>query len=317
MRPLTGSSRHGFLSGCLPVRRFLLVRADSVHCPLMKAALKGKLSELDRLPGLAFGGLVLGVLGLVVGVVFYYLSLESRKLAIVERGGRTVLVERGVPRAIDVRVAGKPVTDQDVYAVQYAIWNKGNRAIRPEHVLESLEFVVTGTSTVAEASVLRQTRALCKVQTVVDPAGKSVKTEWAILEPGDGAVLQFVLVGGKDDKIGFRGASIEAGGKPIFWKRGEQEKKSEPTWSDSVKSPGTLLVVAFVALFALSIGWRMCFLFAPQIYRDKERARRGLKLALTIVVGIVGWVVGLLLLLGMALAIFVVDSVPSDLLTGP
>lgn len=214
-------------------------------------------------------------------------------------------------------MAGKPVTDQDVYAVQYAIWNKGNRAIRPEHVLESLEFVVTGTSTVAEASVLRQTRALCKVQALLDPAGKSVKAEWAILEPGDGAVLQFVLVGGKEDKIGFRGASIEAGGKPIFWKRGEEEKKTEPTWSDSVKSPGTLLGVAFVALIALLIGWRMCFLFAPQIYRDKQRPQRRLKLAMAIVIGIAGWVVGLLFVLGVALAIFVVDSVPSDLLTGP
>jgi hypothetical protein len=226
------------------------------------------LSSLDEIPGLAFSGWILAVISLPLGFWFYQKSLDSRQLVIVEPSVRAVLIDKDTPATIEIRVGNRQVVNQDVYAIQLAVWNGGNRSIKVEHLLTPIVFVPAEGNTILDATVLRETRRLCGVKPHIRPTDGNVQVDLSILEPGDGAVIQLILAGKKESALGFKG-TIEAGGDPRYRRIDAKQEKKSVAWSSGPDTWWKFIGACAGALFLL---FGACLSFMD-IFPDARKAK--------------------------------------------
>jgi hypothetical protein len=228
-------------------------------------------------------------------------SRESRIVVCVNMLGeppiRSVFLDHDAPAALDVRLNGASVSKKDVFAVQLAIWNRGNQSIRPENVLEPVLFIPDEGTEVVDATILRKTRDVCGILTSVDSKSRGAQITWRILEPGDGAIVQLVLVGDQRCRVTGNG-TIEGGGRPHYVQVAvRKNSESAQLWSNSQDLSSLLFAIGFMTL----LGWGTLVMVFKEIpkalrqtgWRRVRKTAEGVFLAL--VAGALAALVGLFL----------------------
>lgn len=239
-----------------------------------------------RHPVIGFVGTVIGVFGTAFGLWAYFQQVPSRAMVAVEPSVRSVLVRRDAPAALQLQVNGQAVAGQDVFAVQLAIWNKGNQSIRPEHVLAPLTIHPASGTRVVDAIVLRQTRTICQGSVKINADQSTATVDWRIFEPDDGMIVQLILVGDSAAPIGLSGA-IEAGGSLKYLRHAPTaDATNKPEWSSRTSIGDWVMTVVIGGL--LGVGAVSVFVNGVPKRWAKRRERFGyVKLPLTVVSGVV------------------------------
>lgn len=102
------------------------------------------LAKLAREHALSFLGLAFGVVGIILSIYFYTLSVTERQPVLSVSEPRTLVVNTEQTATTKIRVVrldGKPINGE-VWAMRFYVWNPGKLAIKREHVLVpiSLQF---------------------------------------------------------------------------------------------------------------------------------------------------------------------------------
>lgn len=193
-------------------------------------------------------------------------------MVVMEPPVRSVFLNKNAPAALEVRIHGEPLLHRDVFAVQLALWNTGNQSVRPENVLEPLTFIPEGGTEIIETKVLRRTREVCGLRANVEDGGKRARVDWAILEHNDGAVVQLVLVGDQQCRIGLKG-TVEGGGRPRFIRKlSTSENDSQTAWGSSRSVSDVLFPGVVVCLCVWGLLYNSLRL--PRLWRLGRRSRK-------------------------------------------
>jgi hypothetical protein len=164
-------------------------------------------------PWFAYSGWLLSALQIPLTIYFYRLSVITPEFTSHVHPTRTPIVKALKESRLQVSYDGQPITN-DVTAVQIAIWNAGRQSIRPQHLLKPVELLLTNSTRILEAKVLKSSRDVTRLAAMVpitDPG--HVQLSWDILEHNDGGILQIIYSGPPDASVTFTGA-VE--GQPVF-----------------------------------------------------------------------------------------------------
>lgn len=217
---------------------------------------------------------VTGVVGTILTVWFYVLSIPTRDLVLLEPAVRSVFVNRDAPAVLRVLVHDQEIKEQDVFAVQVAVWNNGNQSIRPENVLEPVMLKAPQGSRIINAQILRNTRGVCGVAAHIEQEGQSARVDWRILERNDGAIVQLVLVGDRDAALTASG-TIE-GGRPRFVRLlpNSSTSSTQTAWGKKNSWDDWLFVVGFVVAVVWG-GLHILFVKLPKHWRSRSARKVG------------------------------------------
>lgn len=217
-------------------------------------------------PAVGLIGTVASIISIPLAFWFYVKTVPSRELAVVEPPIRSVFLNRDAPATLEVRLNGAQVQRKDVFAVQLAIWNRGNQSIRPENVLETVVFAPEEGTEVVDVTVLRKTRDVCGIAAETKPDHRGAQVTWKILEPGDGAILQLVLAGDQKCRVAGQG-TVEGGGRPHYVQVGVRKSSdSVQLWSNTQDLMSLFIAVAFFVF----LGWGTVIL----LFKDLPKAMR-------------------------------------------
>jgi hypothetical protein len=97
------------------------------------AGLQSKAGAVMKFISHPITGFVVGIVGIVLAVYFYYVSEREPKLTLVIHPVRASIVQTGRLSELSVSLHGRPVTG-DLTAAQFVIWNAGKAAIRHEDI---------------------------------------------------------------------------------------------------------------------------------------------------------------------------------------
>jgi hypothetical protein len=144
-----------------------------------------------------FWGSIASLFAIPLAVYFYVESQRARKLAWAEQGIRTIVFDPLDTTSFTVSHGDSVIKDR-IMAVNVAVWNAGNEAIRTDNVLENVSLSLDPPGEVLEARI-RQTKRDVSHFSVGREGWErgNVPLSWKILEDGDGAVIQVIYVGEK------------------------------------------------------------------------------------------------------------------------
>src|SRR5207249_3270232 len=147
-------------------------------------------------PAVGILGSLASILGLMLAVYFYSASRVHRDLVFLAHPTKAVVVRAGQTSRVSVTIDGKPI-NEDVTAAQVAFWNRGSQSIRSENMLRTLTVNVGRTSQILEARIRKASRDVSEIELdLTDTSRGQLGVRWKILEPGDGAVIQLIFLGG-------------------------------------------------------------------------------------------------------------------------
>ena len=156
--------------------------------------------------------LLVGLVGVLLAIIFYYKSKAEREPYFSFDPQRTVLVNRALAVGDKLTVAyeNNPIVG-NISVVQCYFWNDGSKPIHSQDVLEPLKVVLDPGAKILETSVLRQSRPkIVDLHVSPDLAldGKRTNTasvSFLILEKQDGATMQIVYTGDPGVSVKFTG----------------------------------------------------------------------------------------------------------------
>ncbi len=140
--------------------------------------------------------LVVGVLGLLAGVYFWWTGQRYRELAFVVDPVRVPILGHDHRVRAPIRVLGLDGSEitHDVGAATLYLWNSGNEPIHGPDVLEPLVVTLSDDKVnVLKCQLLRASREV--VNFTVDQEATSCRLAFRILEPNDGAAIQVIYEG--------------------------------------------------------------------------------------------------------------------------
>ena len=217
------------------------------------------------------GGIVASV---VVSAFFWWLSEKTKDLAFAVSPTRPDIVRAGLASDLTVLYKGSEISGS-LSVIQIGIWNKGRDPIRqPDDILRAITIKPATGMKVLEAKIVSATREEIKFSIAPAEANGDMVLNWRILEKGDGALVQLLVVNAPDDAFTLSGTIVGQGAVDSTPFGGGARQSS----SAAQVTPSALLVsngVSFRQIVAwLFIGLMTCFWFALgiRIYRN-ERAR--------------------------------------------
>lgn len=164
-------------------------------------------------PKLGIAGSVASIISVPLAIYFAVTGVTYPDLVYLTVPNRAAIVRQGATSRLSVQFDGQ-LMGKDVTAVQIAVWNAGRSAIRPSAVLQPVAIHAAAGTEVLEASIRNSTRAVIQPQIVMDREVRDeVGISWAILEQGDGVLIQIIYAGGPD--IPFRVEGVLEGQKEI------------------------------------------------------------------------------------------------------
>jgi hypothetical protein len=206
---------------------------------------------------------LIGVVGVLLAIVFFFKSQAVREPYFYSESERTVLVNRelAIGQKLSVSYAGSVSNSGDITAVQCYFWNSGRAPIHNQDILKPIKLVLEAGSEILDVGVIRQSRPdIVDFHVVPDITEDGKRTNKAsvsfrILEKGDGAALQVVYEGGPSAKVLFTGVVEGAEIKPVVSRGGRPL-----TTGSGLMIVGTAMVVlmplfsVFQIRFALRMG---------------------------------------------------------------
>ncbi|OQW32902.1 MAG: hypothetical protein A4E19_05995 [Nitrospira sp. SG-bin1] len=152
------------------------------------------MGDFDSLLGifsLGWVGSVIGLLGIAIAIFIYLRTRQRTRLAFAYTAQQLLGSTGALPRDITLQFRGKEITKLTRTLV--LVWNSGENTILADQIVSSdpLQLVFAEGSQVLSATVLKQTRAVNQLQTILIPEpGNSLFLRFEYLDTGDGALIE-------------------------------------------------------------------------------------------------------------------------------
>lgn len=210
----------------------------------------------------------------VVSAFFWWLSEKSKDLAFAVSPTRADIVRSGLASDLTVLYKGSEISG-NLSVIQLGVWNKGRDPIRqPDDILRAITIKPAPGMKVLEAKVVSATREELKFSIAPAEANGDMVLNWRILQKGDGALVQLLVVNAPDEPITVSGTIVGQGAleaRPFGGRAGQSSSAALVTPSVIAVSDG--ISVRRIAAWLL-IGLMTCFWVALGIYVYRnERAR--------------------------------------------
>lgn len=141
-------------------------------------------------------GSIASIIGVLLAIFFFRESTRERKLTYFVNPVKSIIVQTGETSGLSVSFRGNEIKG-DVTAAQIAFWNAGKEPIRPQNLLRPFVIQTKDNIPILESRIRKENREVVELQ--LDQSkieqGK-VGVSWAILEEGDGGVIQIIFAGG-------------------------------------------------------------------------------------------------------------------------
>lgn len=226
----------------------------------------------------------------VVSAFFWWLSEKSKDLAFAVSPTRPDIVRSGLASDLTVLYKGSAISG-NLSVIQLGVWNRGRDPIRqPDDILRAITIKPAAGMKVLEAKVVSATREELKFSIAPAEANGDMVLHWRILEKGDGAVVQLLVVNAPDEPVTVSGTIVGQGAldaRPFGGRAGQSSSAALVTPSAIPANDGISVRQIVAWLF---IGLMTCFWVALGIYVYRnERARdakhwKSAALRLTVVV---------------------------------
>lgn len=169
-------------------------------------------------------GTVVGVIGILIAIYFYFEQKEFRALTYYLHPAKAIIVKADQASKLTATYDNNPVKT-DISVAQIAIWNQGKLSIRNNNILKPVVIYMAEKKPILEASIRKLSRDVINLQLRTEEAQKGrISLSWQILEQNDGGIIQLIYAGGPDVDIRIDG--VIEGQKEI--KRIEFFKKIQP-----------------------------------------------------------------------------------------
>jgi hypothetical protein len=214
--------------------------------------------------------------------VLYFVDAGRTDLAYSESPSRTTIVTSSAVDGLRVSFNGRDLRG-GVSGVKLLIWNRGNRAIAPDDVLEPIRIVSDPPVHILQVRVERRSRGAIKLGCFAPTANGEIGLGWRILERGDAAVVSLIYAGPRDASFNIVG-SVVGQHRPNERPYGSWQAPEWPFYAEKLW-PSILLVLqaivwrryrgariiallgaAIIAVIALrSLGVEWLFAAAPSV----------------------------------------------------
>ena len=119
----------------------------------------GTLIRFFKHPAVGFVGMLVGIIGVLLSIYFYYETLRSPDLVYYINPARAAVIKQGAASRLTVSDDGQPIST-DVTATQVAVWNRGKQAIRQASVLDPIVIRTEPSVPILEATIERRPEKL-------------------------------------------------------------------------------------------------------------------------------------------------------------
>ena len=225
-----------------------------------------------------------------IAAVFLWLGEKSKELSFAVSPTRPEIVRAGIASSVtafhnNILIAG------NLSAIQFAVWNQGRDPIRqPDDVLRAVTVKPAAGMKILEAKVVATTRD--EIEFVIAPPATNgdIVLKWRILEKGDGALVQLLVVNAPDEPISAVGTIVGQGSldrssirNSVRTSAADARPSSETASANAAMTTGRIFSFILFAVFALF--WLSIFIWVYRLKRVQD-ATRWKSAALELVVGI-------------------------------
>lgn len=270
----------------------------------------GNAVKLSDRPWFTISGWLIGAVGLVLSVIFYFTGQQYRRLIFAESLSRSTLVNKDRPGSVKVLHDGKEITDRDVVAADITFWNEGRASIKAENCLTPTIIRLESPAEILDASITRSTRAVIEPKVTRDPGDARVLLlEFRILEHRDAFTLQIVYAGDPDAEISV-GATIEGQGSPFRLTQEQLTGAHRSSW-EAVKELGwTGLTSIFFGVIGGGLLFRVVYFWKRNPELDGRTRRPYLIIGFLAVFGTALTLLGILGVLAAIGSVWLIPAPP-------
>lgn len=157
----------------------------------------------------------IAVFSLLLSVYFYLESRQKREPVFLAHTSSQIYNKaNATPKLRLIDQSGQPI-DGNVHVLEVSFWNHGRQPIEAADVRTPVYIEFPSQPRVLEYSIVRQNKPAITDFKLADVSSQSpdrprVGIQWAHLDPGLGARLQFIYIGDKDPSISFGGDILDA-----------------------------------------------------------------------------------------------------------
>ena len=158
---------------------------------------------------------VFTVFSILLSIYFYLESLQKREPYYVQHPSSQIYNKSVLsPKITVIDNVGKPVIG-DVHVVELSFWNNGKTPIEPSDVRTPIFLEFPDGYRILDSKVVKENKPAVTGFKISDippseTSAQRVKLEWAHLDPGLGARLQFIYVGEAKPKLKLKGDILDA-----------------------------------------------------------------------------------------------------------
>jgi hypothetical protein len=166
------------------------------------------IARINAHPYFHMSGWLVGLIGLIATIYFYFAALEKPELTYYVRPDRTALVAVGDTPDLLISYKGRTLSSS-VSAAQITIWNAGKRPIRREDVLTPFVISMGENHPILTAKVVAVTSPVLDFRVDDSLSAKGLlKLDWRVLEHNDAAQIQVIYEGDTASPITVSGVSL-------------------------------------------------------------------------------------------------------------
>jgi hypothetical protein len=162
-------------------------------------------------------GIVIGVVGVILAVYFFYASREVAELCVAVSSEKNIIFRKGENSKLKILYEGRKI-NSDITSTQVFLWNNGKKSIRPSNILRPV-FLFIPNGEILDAILIKESRPIINTKLNTKSLSNGILTlSWDILEKSDGCKVQLIYTGGPDVPI--RVGGVVEGQKSIIPQKG-------------------------------------------------------------------------------------------------
>ena len=196
-------------------------------------------------------GLAIGIIGIFLAIFFYFKSQKYREPVFLVNPTRTVIIDKENISKAPIKIFRNDGTEikNDLSLVIFYFWNRGELAIKREHLLSTLKIIVDDLNTnILDFKLLGYSRSVIDIRLSRSNNNplREINIDFKILEKNDGFTGQILLEGNKEAKIKLKGdiEGVDLNAPKLF------------RWYDYVNLPtliSSIIIIMISTLFLHSV----------------------------------------------------------------